>query len=173
VRLQLNDNDRNDPEVVSSLTIPSSSVGQVRLDNVASLVSGTGPVEIDRQSRQRQIGLVFNLARGSQMNTIIKTVGNNPKTVDIPPGYTTAFGGQNKMFGEMIGGFLIAFGLSIIFMYIVLAAQFESFTHPITIMLSLPLAVPFALLGLMFFRQQLSMFSILGTLRLFGIVNKN
>jgi hydrophobic/amphiphilic exporter-1 (mainly G- bacteria), HAE1 family len=173
VRLQLNDTDRNDPGVVSSLTIPSSTVGQVRLDNVASLVSGTGPVEIDRQSRQRQIGLVFNLAPGAQMNAIIKTVTDDAKRVDIPPGYTTALGGQSKMFGEMIGGFVIAFGLSIIFMYMVLAAQFESFTHPVTIMLSLPLAVPFALLGLMFFHQQMSMFSILGILLLFGIVKKN
>ena len=82
--------------------------------------------------------------------------------MNIPPGYTTALGGQSKMFGEMVGGFVIAFGLSIIFMYMVLAAQFESFTHPVTIMLSL-----------MFFHQQMSMFSILGILLLFGIVKKN
>jgi len=173
VRLELDEKDRNDPAVVSSLMVPSSSVGQVRLDNVASLVSGTGPVEIDRQSRQRQIGLVFNLAPGAQMNRIIQTVEDAAKKVDIPPGYATALGGQSKMFGEMVGGFVIAFGLSIIFMYMVLAAQFESFTHPITIMLSLPLAVPFALLSLMFFHQQMSMFSILGILLLFGIVKKN
>jgi HAE1 family hydrophobic/amphiphilic exporter-1 len=173
VRLQLNAIDRNDPAVVSSLTIPSTTVGQVRLDNVASLVSGTGPVEIDRQSRQRQVGLVFNLAPGSQMNRIIQIIQDAAKKVDVPPGYTTALGGQSKMFGEMIGGFIIAFGLSIIFMYMVLAAQFESFVHPITIMLSLPLAVPFALVSLMFFNQQLSMFSILGILLLFGIVKKN
>jgi hydrophobic/amphiphilic exporter-1 (mainly G- bacteria), HAE1 family len=173
VRLQLNDKDRNDPAVVSSLTLPSTTVGQVRLDNVASLVSGTGPVQIDRQSRQRQIALVFNLAPGAKINEVIKTVTDAAKKIDIPPGYTTAFGGQSKMFAEMIGGFTIAFGLSIIFMYMVLAAQFESFTHPITIMLSLPLAVPFALLSLMLFHQQMSMFSILGILLLFGIVKKN
>jgi HAE1 family hydrophobic/amphiphilic exporter-1 len=173
VRLELDEKDRNDPAVVSSLMVPSSSVGQVRLDNVASLVSGTGPVEIDRQSRQRQIALVFNLAPSAQMNRIIQIIQAAAKQVDIPPGYTTALGGQSKMFGEMIGGFVIAFGLSIIFMYMVLAAQFESFTHPITIMLSLPLAVPFALLSLMLFHQQMSMFSILGILLLFGIVKKN
>ncbi len=173
VRLELNDKDRNDPAVVSSLTLPSTTVGQVRLDNVAALVSGTGPVEIDRQSRQRQIALVFNLASGTQMNRIIKTVTDASKKVDIPPGYTTAFGGQSKMYSEMIGGFVIAFGLSIVFMYMVLAAQFESFTHPVTIMLSLPLAVPFALLSLIVFHQQMSLFSILGILLLFGIVKKN
>ena len=173
VRLELDEKDRNDPAVVSSLMVPSSSIGQVRLDNVASLVSGTGPVEIDRQSRQRQIGLVFNLAPGAQMNRIIQIVTDAAKKVDMPAGYSTALGGQSRMFGEMVGGFVIAFGLSIIFMYMVLGAQFESFTHPITIMLSLPLAVPFALMSLMFFHQQMSMFSILGILLLFGIVKKN
>jgi HAE1 family hydrophobic/amphiphilic exporter-1 len=173
VRLRLNDRDRNDPVVVSGLTVPSNTVGEVRLDNVATLVSGTGPVQIDRQARQRQISLVFNLAPGAQMNQIIQKVTDESKRVDIPPGYTTAFGGQSKIFGEMIGGFIIAFALSIIFMYMVLAAQFESFVHPVTIMLSLPLAVPFALLSLLFFRQQMTLFSILGILLLFGIVKKN
>jgi HAE1 family hydrophobic/amphiphilic exporter-1 len=173
VRLELGEKDRNDPAVVSSLMVPSTSVGQVRLDNVASLVSGTGPVEIDRQSRQRQIALVFNVAAGARMNQIIQVIQDESKKVGIPPGYTTAMGGQSKEFGEMVGGFVIAFGLSIIFMYMVLAAQFESFTHPITIMLSLPLAVPFALFSLMVFHERMSMFSILGILLLFGIVKKN
>jgi HAE1 family hydrophobic/amphiphilic exporter-1 len=173
VRLELGEKDRNDPAVVSSLMVPSTTVGQVRLDNVAALVTGTGPVEIDRQSRQRQIALVFNIAAGARMNQIIQVIQDVSKKVGIPPGYTTALGGQSKMFGEMVGGFAIAFGLSIIFMYMVLAAQFESFTHPITIMLSLPLAVPFALVSLMLFHERMSMFSILGILLLFGIVKKN
>jgi HAE1 family hydrophobic/amphiphilic exporter-1 len=130
-------------------------------------------VQIDRQARQRQIALVFNLAPGTQMNKIIRTVEGEAKRIDIPPGYTTAFGGQSKIYGEMVGGFVIAFALSIIFMYMVLAAQFESFVHPVTIMLSLPLAVPFALLSLFFFREQMTLFSILGILLLFGIVKKN
>jgi multidrug efflux pump subunit AcrB len=173
VRLRLNDKDRNDPVVVAGLTVPSSTAAQVRLDNVATLVNGTGPVQIDRQARQRQIALVFNLAPGTQMNKIIRTVEGEAKRIDIPPGYTTAFGGQSKIYGEMVGGFVIAFALSIIFMYMVLAAQFESFVHPVTIMLSLPLAVPFALLSLFFFREQMTLFSILGILLLFGIVKKN
>ncbi|MGO9454479.1 MAG: efflux RND transporter permease subunit [Candidatus Binataceae bacterium] len=173
VRLQLQDKDRNDPAVIAGLTVPSSTVGQVRLDNVAALTHGTGPVEIDRQDRQRQIALVFNLAPGAAMNKIIDAVKKKSATLDIPTGYTTAFGGQSKIYGEMVEGFVVAFLLSIIFMYMVLAAQFESFVHPITIMLSLPLAVPFALISLLLFHQHLMLFSTLGILLLFGIVKKN
>ena len=87
------------------------------------------------------------------MNKVMDAVTREVGQIHLPPGYITEFGGQSKMYGEMVGGFLIAFVLSIIFMYMVLAAQFESFTHPITIMLSLPLAVPFALVSLFFFRE--------------------
>jgi len=173
VRLQLQDQDRNDPAIIAGLTVPSSKVEQARLDNVATLTHGTGPVEIDRQDRQRQIALVFNLATGAAMNHMIETVRKKAAALDMPIGYTTAFGGQSKMYGEMVGGFVVAFLLSIIFMYMVLAAQFESFVHPITIMLSLPLAVPFALISLLAFRQHLMLFSTLGILLLFGIVKKN
>jgi len=173
VRLQLQDQDRNDPAVIAGLTVPSAKVEQARLDNVASLTHGTGPVEIDRQDRQRQIALVFNLGAGAAMNHMIETVRKKAAALNMPIGYTTAFGGQSKMYGEMVGGFVVAFLLSIIFMYMVLAAQFESFVHPITIMLSLPLAVPFALISLLVFRQHLMLFSTLGILLLFGIVKKN
>jgi hydrophobic/amphiphilic exporter-1 (mainly G- bacteria), HAE1 family len=173
VRLQLADKDRNDPTVVAGLTIPSAKVGQVRLDNVASLNHGTGPVQIDRQDRQRQISIVFNLAPGFAMNKVMDAVTREVQGIHMPPGYITAFGGQSKIYGEMVTGFLVAFALSIIFMYMVLAAQFESFVHPITIMLSLPLAVPFALISLFIFRDNLMLFSTLGILLLFGIVKKN
>ena len=173
VRLQLADKDRNNPVVVAGLTIPSSKVGQVRLDNVATLTHGTGPVQIDRQDRMRDISIVFNLAPGFAMNKVMDAVTREVGQIHLPPGYITEFGGQSKIYGEMVTGFLIAFLLSVIFMYMVLAAQFESFIHPITIMLSLPLAVPFALISLFFFREHLMLYSTLGILLLFGIVKKN
>jgi len=173
VRLRLIPEARNRPEVIRGATVPSVTVGQVRLDNVVDLVPGTGPVQIDRQERQRQITLLGNLAKGKALGDAIAEIDAEVKQMGLPPGYTTGVTGMGKMFAEMMDSFKLAFLLSIIGMYMVLAAQFESFLHPITIMLSLPLSVPFALLSLWIANQHLALFSILGILLLFGIVKKN
>jgi len=173
VRLQLEAADRGSAAAIAGLTVPSSKIGQVRLDNVASLVPGTGPVQIDRQARQRQIAVMFNLEPGVSLTDMMTTVGKKVSELGLPSGYYGSFGGQSKFYQDMVNGFVVAFVLSVIFMYMVLAAQFESFVHPITIMLSLPLAVPFALISLLIFGEHLAMFALLGILLLFGIVKKN
>lgn len=172
VRLRLTPESRNRPEVIQAVTVPSETVGQVRIDNVVNFIPGTGPVQIDRQERQRQITMTGNL-KDKGMGDALTEIGEEVKKLGLPPGYTTGVTGMGKMFAEMMDSFKLAFLLSIIGMYMVLAAQFESFLHPITIMLSLPLAVPFALLSLWMTGQYLAIFSILGVMLLFGIVKKN
>ncbi len=173
VRLRLTPESRNRPEVIQQVAVPSASVGQVILNNVVNLVPGTGPVQIDRQDRQRQITITGNLAKDKALGDAIADIDAEVEEMGLPLGYTTGVTGMGKMFEEMMESFQIAFLLSIIGMYMVLAAQFESFLHPITIMLSLPLAVPFALLALYIAGQHLALFAILGMLLLFGIVKKN
>jgi hydrophobic/amphiphilic exporter-1 (mainly G- bacteria), HAE1 family len=173
VRVRLIPEFRNRPEVMRRVSVPSATVGHMSIANFVDMIPGTGPVQIDRFDRQRQIALTGNLAQGKAMGDALAEIDAAVKDIGLPPGYTTGVTGLGKFFNEMVESFTLAFLLSIIGMYMILAAQFESFLHPITIMLSLPLAVPFALLSLWLVGQNMAMFSILGVLLLFGIVKKN
>jgi len=171
VRLRVAKGDRNRLETISGLPLASTR-GIVRLDSVARLTEDRGPSQIDRVDRQRQVTLSANL-EGIPIGTAIQKTEAITKSLGLPLGYKAGFQGKAKEFGRMIHGFLVAFGLAFLFMYMVLGAQFESFLHPVTILLSLPLSIPFALLSLILMGQTLTIFSIMGIFMLFGIVKKN
>ncbi len=172
VRLRVDKNYRDRPDVISGLYVQSSKVGLVRLDSVATLVEARGPSQIDRINRQRAVTITANL-QGVPVGYAIDQTNAVVKGLNLPADYKTGLLGRAKEFGRMIKGFLVAFGLSFIFMYMVLASQFESFVHPVTIMMTLPLSIPFALLSLLIMGQNLTIFSIMGIFMLFGIVKKN
>jgi len=173
VRLRLQEGDRSEPESLGQLMAPSARLGRVRLDSVVDAVRGTGPAEIDRHNRERQISLLANMAPGYALGDALRAIDRRVQQLNIPPGYRTGVTGMGKLLNETISGFRVAVLLSVIFMYMVLASQFESFLHPITILLSLPLAVPFALVSLWMVGATLNIFSALGILLLFGVVKKN
>ena len=173
VRLRLSPQDRDRPEKVESLWIPSTRLGQAQLSNFATLDKNIGPTTIERQARQRQVTLVANLANGVGIGDATAALQAKLGSVEMKSGYTTEFTGRAKTFEDLRKGFVMAFLFATIFMYMVLAAQFESFLHPITIMLSLPLSIPFALFSLWISHSRLDLFSGLGILLLFGIVKKN
>jgi hydrophobic/amphiphilic exporter-1 (mainly G- bacteria), HAE1 family len=152
--------------------LASSKAGIVPLNQVASLSEGLGPTEIDRFNRQRVVQIYANLDNldlGSASTELQKIIDE----LKLPVAYTGSATGQTKMMGETITNMMLAFVLAFIFMYIVLAAQFESFLHPVTILLALPLTVPFALLSLLILQESINMYSLLGVFMLFGIVKKN
>jgi HAE1 family hydrophobic/amphiphilic exporter-1 len=173
VRLRVRPDQRLNAEVIGGLTVPSSQGRLVRLDNVAVIQRGTGPAQIDRYNRQHQVTLTANLLPTKSLGQAVSDVQSLITATGLPVGYDFYFAGQGKVMGEMVMNFLVAFVLSFIFMYIVLAAQFESFIHPVTILASLPLAIPFALVSLFATGKTLHMWSALGLLLLFGVVKKN
>ena len=173
VVLRVSAGDRDRPEKISNLWIPSNRLGQVQLSNFASLEKNIGPTTIERQARERQVTLVANTENNVGIGDAVNLLGARLGAVQMKPGYTAEFTGRAKTLNELQQSFILAFLFSAIFMYMVLAAQFESYLHPITIMLSLPLSVPFALFSLWAAHSRLDLFSGLGILLLFGIVKKN
>jgi HAE1 family hydrophobic/amphiphilic exporter-1 len=173
VTLQLLPEQQKDPEVLSRLMIPSSKVGQVRLDSVAQIARGLGPARIDRYNRQFQGGIYGNNAPDFPLGDAARAVAEDVRRAGLPPGYSFRFSGAVKILDETTHNLIIAFLLASIFMYMVLAAQFDSFLHPFTIMLSLPLSIPFALASLLATGRTLNLWSALGVLLLLGIVKKN
>ncbi len=172
VWLRLRPEDRRSEDALLRLEVPSSRGQLVRLSNLVSLRADTGPAQIDRLDRQRQVTLVANLD-GMPLGEALDKVTAAMASLDPPPGYVGGPLGRAKIFAETAINFGIAFLLSLVFMYMILAAQFESFLHPVTIMLSLPLSIPFALVSLVGLQETLNLYSIIGLFMLFGIVKKN
>jgi HAE1 family hydrophobic/amphiphilic exporter-1 len=173
VTLQLLPEQQKDPERLARILIPSSRLGQVRLDNVATIERGYGPARIDRYNRQYQVTLYGNNAPDFPLDAAARAVSAEFRKSNLPPGYTHRFTGTVKILDETTRNLILAFLLASIFMYMVLAAQFDSFLHPFTIMLSLPLSIPFALFSLFVTGRTLNLWSALGVLLLLGIVKKN
>jgi hydrophobic/amphiphilic exporter-1 (mainly G- bacteria), HAE1 family len=173
VHVRAVEGNRQTPSAIGQITVPSSTVGSVPLDNIAELTSGTAPSEINRLNRQRQVTVFAGLLQGVSQVPAMDAMTRAAESLNMGPGYSTRFAGRSRELGRAAQNFLIAFGLSLVFMYLILAAQFESWLHPITILLSLPLTLPFALLSIIIARQSLNIFSALGLLVLFGVVKKN
>ena len=147
--------------------------GLVRLDNLVKLVPSVTPSRIDRSERQREVRLRASIVPGFGQADRIQALREEVAKMNLPAGYTTAVSGRARELEKTFTEFLWVFLLSVIFMYMILASQFESVIHPLTILLSLPLSVPFALFSLWYTGNTLNLYSALGILVLFGVVKKN
>ncbi|HUR98590.1 MAG TPA: efflux RND transporter permease subunit [Pyrinomonadaceae bacterium] len=154
-------------------TAAGGAVGTVPLERVVKLTEGLSPSSISRLNRLRQVTVSASLPPNSSEADAVSKVQEYAAQLQMPPEYITGVTGQSKELQKAYNAFLYAFLLSFVFMYLILAAQFESFVHPVTILLTLPLSVPFALLSTAIAGQTLNIFSALGILLLFGIVKKN
>ncbi len=158
----------------SLVTVASTVPGRtVRLSDVVTIRESTGPSVIQRLGRQRQVTVYCNVKSGGSETAVVERLEAAWRRQNPAPGFSGELAGRSKELGKAGKSFMMAFILSLVFMYLVLAAQFESWVHPITILISLPLTVPFAILSLVLLRQSINIFSSLGILVLFGIVKKN
>ncbi|MCP9496407.1 MAG: efflux RND transporter permease subunit [Pyrinomonadaceae bacterium MAG19_C2-C3] len=183
VRVRAIDSARTSPEDLQKMLVPlgggmnasgtSSGGGVISLDNFVRIEESTGPSAIDRLNRERQVTLSANVKPGGSQSAVIEQMDAVAAGMNIEAGYKTGLAGRSKELGRAGYYFMLAISLSFIFMYMVLAAQFESFIHPITILLTLPLAIPFGILSLLATGQTVNIFSGLGLLVLFGVVKKN
>ena len=144
----------------------------VKVSDVAQLKSDFGPASIDRYNRQRQISVNANL-QGVPLGEVLANARVKVEELHLKAGYQAVFGGSARTLAEASSNFTIALVLAVIFIYMVLASQFNSFIHPLTIMTSLPLSLPAGLLALMAFGMTINVYSAIGLMMLFGVVKKN
>jgi HAE1 family hydrophobic/amphiphilic exporter-1 len=164
---------RTDADGLKQMAVPSARLGAVSLDHVAQFAETAGPSQIDRFARRRQVTVSANMLPGHSQNAALAAIQKEIKALNLDPAYAHGTLGTSKEMGQAAMNFILAFLLSIVFMYLILAAQFESWLHPVTILLALPLTVPFALLAILLFNQSLNIYTALGLLVLFGVVKKN
>jgi HAE1 family hydrophobic/amphiphilic exporter-1 len=173
VQLRLTEGERNDPTTISRLYVPGQEGKLARLDNLVRIVPAMTASRIDRSDRQRESRLRASVAPGYGLADRLVALRTAAAEMNMPAAYTTSVSGKGREMERTLIEFLWAFLLSIVFMYMILASQFESLAHPVTILISLPLSVPFGLLSLWLTGNSLNLYSILGILVLFGVVKKN
>jgi HAE1 family hydrophobic/amphiphilic exporter-1 len=189
VELRLVGIDRQDVESISQLYVRArpTAVGLnmprsgsmradgtvlTRIDNVVNFDFGNAAARIDRLDRQRMVALRANLAAGYALGDRIDEIQKAAEELGIPAGFETKILGRGRELERTLTDFVWTFALSFVFMYIVLAAQYEHLVHPFTILFSLPLAVPFGLISLYWGGETLNLYSALGILVLLGVVKK-
>lgn len=171
IRVQLDENYRGDAESLKNLTLQTSR-GPVKLADVANFKRSEGPQVIERENRQRQITL-WATPIGRPLGDVAKEFQPAIAKAKLGQGISVAYDGQLRMMNETNSNMAMALLLGVVFIYIVLASQFESFVHPFTIMLTLPLALVGGIVGLFLTNNTMAMGALIGIVLLMGLVTKN
>ncbi len=186
VELRLVNVDRDDPESISNLYVPTDPTAArlvtgrspasrdslTRISNLVRFERSENVSRIDRLERQRMVAIRANISPGYALGDRLEAMQAAAEEIGIPPGFETRVLGRGRELERTLNDFGWTFVLSFVFMYIILAAQYEHFVHPLTILFSLPLTVPFGLLSLLIAGESLNLYSALGILVLFGVVKK-
>jgi hydrophobic/amphiphilic exporter-1 (mainly G- bacteria), HAE1 family len=172
VKIRVLESQRRDIAEIGRLTVPSAT-GPVRIDNIAKIDRGLGPSQLQRSNRQYTVMMTADVAPGHALDQASADIRKLFADLNMPPAMSYRLQGQSQILDETTTNLIMAIALAMIFVYMVLASQFESFIQPIVIMLVLPISVPFALFTLWITGRTLNLWSALGMLLLLGIVKKN
>jgi multidrug efflux pump subunit AcrB len=164
--------DLGDLSVASSKLDAAGNPVMVPLRQVVEFVPSTSPLVLKRQALERRVAVYAGL-EGRPLGDVMGDVEKAMKSIEMPDGVRFDVGGQAQQMDETMGGFAVALGIAVIFIYLVLASQFGSFLQPIAIMMSLPLSLIGVLLALLVTKSTLNIFSVIGIVMLMGLVTKN
>jgi HAE1 family hydrophobic/amphiphilic exporter-1/multidrug efflux pump len=164
--------DRNDPLDLTSLFVKSNTGELIQLDNVVTVSEQSSPTQLYHNNRYLSATVSAGLAPGKSISDGIAAMEGIAEQV-LDASFTTDLGGQSRDFVESNSNTLFAFGLALLLIFLILAAQFESFIDPFIIILTVPMAVAGALFSLWLFDQTWNIFSQIGTVMLIGLVTKN
>jgi len=172
--VRLDEKNRATPEHVERIDI-FTPYGAVPIKNLADVERRDGPSQIERHNRERQIAINAGVKPGAALGDIDAKLKQYFQAEEnkLPLGYSVVFDGQLKTMADQMSAFAVALILAIVFIYMVLASQFESFKHPFTILLSVPLAIVGSLLTLWLTGSHISMSAMIGFILLIGLVAKN
>jgi len=171
IRVRLEEKDRAEPDAIERLYVRTQDGGVVELRNLVKIETGAAPSAITRTDRQRSVTISGNLQGRALADEV--AVVNRLAAETLPEGVSIEFSGEAEALRESGRQFGLMLGLSILVIYMILAAQFESLMHPFTVMLALPLAMVGALGGLWAAGQSINLFSMIGIILLLGLVAKN
>ena len=173
VILYLKDDERDSLDNLNGIYVSGSNSKMIPLSEVTNKVFGTASAQLTRYDRQAELQISCNVsggAAGTFMNSYLKKMQTQ---MNMPQGISISLGGTSGTLNNSLGSLEQAIGMSVLFLYLVMSAQFESFVDPISILFSLPLAIIGAVIGLYVYKTQLSLMSIMGMIMLMGLVSKN
>jgi multidrug efflux pump subunit AcrB len=172
IRVQIDPAERNDLDTIRNLRVPSRTGTLVPLTAVADITLGSGPAQIDRFDRSRQVSVGANL-QGISLGDALQAVNELPAFQNLPDGVTQQPSGDAEIMQDVFSRFGLALATAILCIYAILVLLYNGFLHPLTIMVALPLSIGGALLGLMVAQKELGLFALIGIVLLMGIVTKN
>jgi len=172
IRVQLDPQTRENLDTLRNLQVPGENGSLVPLVAVADIRFGSGPAQIDRYDRSRQVSVEANL-QAISLGDAVQAVNQLPALKQLPLGVVQQPAGDAEIMQEIFGRFGLAIGLAVMCIYAILVLLYNNFLHPLTIMVALPLSLGGTLLGLMIAQKALGLYTLIGIVLLLGIVTKN